>query len=73
MVKITFLYFEDCPSHGPALARLREVMAEEGMEIGRTGGRLTRSRGRHGMAPFFCCQRGTATAEGGTQSRRRME
>jgi hypothetical protein len=32
MVKITFLYFEDCPSHEPALARLREVMAEEGVD-----------------------------------------
>jgi hypothetical protein len=32
MIKITFLYFEDCPSHEPALARLREVMAEEGVD-----------------------------------------
>ncbi|MEM6282291.1 MAG: DUF2703 domain-containing protein [Chloroflexota bacterium] len=28
---IHFLYFEDCPSHDVALARLREVMAEEGI------------------------------------------
>lgn len=33
MVEITFLYFEDCPSHEPALARLREVMAEEGVDV----------------------------------------
>ncbi|MGF1504584.1 MAG: DUF2703 domain-containing protein [Chloroflexi bacterium] len=26
---IDFLYFEDCPSHDVALARLREVLAEE--------------------------------------------
>jgi hypothetical protein len=32
MLKITFLYFEDCPSHEPALTRLREVMAEEGID-----------------------------------------
>ncbi len=31
VVKITFLYFEDCPSHEAALARLRQVMAEEGV------------------------------------------
>jgi hypothetical protein len=30
-VEITFLYFEDCPSHEAALARLRQVMAEEGV------------------------------------------
>jgi hypothetical protein len=28
-VKITFLYYEDCPSHDIALERLRQVMAEE--------------------------------------------
>ncbi len=28
---IEFLYFEDCPSHGPALQRLREVLAREGL------------------------------------------
>jgi hypothetical protein len=32
VVEITFLYFEDCPSHEPALARLRKVMAEEGVD-----------------------------------------
>lgn len=31
-MKIDFLYFEDCPSHDQALARLRQVMAEEGVE-----------------------------------------
>jgi hypothetical protein len=30
-VRVNFLYFEDCPSHEQALARLREVMAEEGV------------------------------------------
>ena len=29
---IDFLYWEDCPSHEQALARLREVLAEEGLE-----------------------------------------
>jgi hypothetical protein len=29
---IRFLYYEDCPSHDVALARLREVMAEEGID-----------------------------------------
>lgn len=29
---ITFLYFEDCPSHDVALARLKQVMAEEGID-----------------------------------------
>ena len=28
-MKITFLYYEDCPSHDVALDRLRQVMAEE--------------------------------------------
>lgn len=28
---IRFLYFEDCPSHEVALARLKSVMAEEGV------------------------------------------
>jgi hypothetical protein len=32
MVKVTFLYFEDCPSHEVALDRLRQVMAEEGTQ-----------------------------------------
>jgi hypothetical protein len=31
-MKITFLYFEDCPSHDAALERLRQVLAEEGMQ-----------------------------------------
>ncbi len=30
-MKITFLYYEDCPSHDVALDRLRSVMAEEGV------------------------------------------
>lgn len=29
---ITFLYYEDCPSHDAALERLRQVMAEEGLD-----------------------------------------
>jgi hypothetical protein len=33
MVEITFLYFEDCPSYEPALARLREVMAELNVDV----------------------------------------
>jgi hypothetical protein len=28
-VRVSFLYYEDCPSHDLALKRLREVMAEE--------------------------------------------
>jgi hypothetical protein len=32
VLKITFLYFEECPSHETALARLRQVMAEEGVQ-----------------------------------------
>lgn len=31
-INITFFYFEDCPSHDAALERLRQVMAEEGMD-----------------------------------------
>ncbi|NOZ28081.1 MAG: DUF2703 domain-containing protein [Chloroflexi bacterium] len=31
-MKICFLYYEDCPSHEQALARLRQVMAEEGVQ-----------------------------------------
>lgn len=31
-MKITFLYYEDCPSHDVALERLRAVMAEEGID-----------------------------------------
>ena len=29
---ITFLYYEDCPSHDQALARLKQVMTEEDIE-----------------------------------------
>jgi hypothetical protein len=29
---ITFLYYEDCPSHDAALERLRQVMTEEGLD-----------------------------------------
>ncbi len=32
MTDVTFLYFEDCPSHNVALARLREVLHEEGIQ-----------------------------------------
>lgn len=32
MTDIHFLYFEDCPSHPDALARLKQVMAEEGTD-----------------------------------------
>jgi len=30
-VKIEFLYWEECPSHGEALARLREVLNKAGI------------------------------------------
>ncbi len=30
-MEITFQYFEDCPSHEEGLARLKEVLAEEGI------------------------------------------
>jgi hypothetical protein len=30
-VRVSFLYFEDCPSYDLALERLREVMDEEGI------------------------------------------
>jgi hypothetical protein len=30
-MRIEFLYWEECPSHDRALARLREVLAEEGL------------------------------------------
>jgi len=30
-MEVTFLYFEGCPFHEAALARLRQVMAEEGI------------------------------------------
>ena len=29
-MRVSFLYYEECPSHDLALERLREVMAEEG-------------------------------------------
>lgn len=32
MLKIDFLYYEDCPSHAAALVRLRQVMEEEGIQ-----------------------------------------
>jgi hypothetical protein len=32
MVKITFQYCEDCPSHEQALARLRKILNEEGVD-----------------------------------------
>jgi hypothetical protein len=31
-VSIEFLYWEDCPSHPEALARLQQVMSEEGVK-----------------------------------------
>ena len=30
-MRVSFLYYEECPSHEQALERLREVMAEEGI------------------------------------------
>jgi hypothetical protein len=30
-VQVSFLYYEECPSHDLALERLREVMAEDGI------------------------------------------
>ncbi len=30
-LRVSFLYYEECPSHDLALERLREVMAEEGI------------------------------------------
>jgi hypothetical protein len=30
-VRVSFLYYEECPSHDLALGRLREVMDEEGI------------------------------------------
>ena len=32
-MRIEFLYWEDCPSHADALARLRRVIAEEGLTV----------------------------------------
>lgn len=31
-VRVTFLYWEGCPSHGEALSRLHEAIREEGVE-----------------------------------------
>ena len=31
-MEVTFLYFEDCPSHAEALERLQHVLTQEGME-----------------------------------------
>ena len=31
LMRVSFLYYEECPSHDLALGRLREVMAEEGV------------------------------------------
>jgi len=31
-VKVSFLYYEECPSHEVALDRLRQVLAEEGIQ-----------------------------------------
>jgi hypothetical protein len=31
-MRVRFLFYEDCPSHEPALERLREVLAEEGID-----------------------------------------
>ncbi len=33
-MRVSFLYYEECPSHDLALERLREVMAEEGIPGG---------------------------------------
>ena len=30
-MRVSFLYYEECPSHDLALERLREIMAEEGI------------------------------------------
>jgi hypothetical protein len=32
-VEITFLFYEDCPSHDEALKRLKEVMEREGLQV----------------------------------------
>jgi len=33
MLRVTFQYTEDCPSHEQALARLRKVLTEEGLNV----------------------------------------
>jgi hypothetical protein len=32
MLPVMFIYYEDCPSHDLALERLRQIIAEEGIE-----------------------------------------
>ena len=32
LMHVRFLFYEDCPSHEPALERLHEVLAEEGID-----------------------------------------
>ncbi|MCU0501115.1 MAG: DUF2703 domain-containing protein [Anaerolineae bacterium] len=32
MVRVSFLYYEDCPSHKLALERLNQVLADEGID-----------------------------------------
>ena len=33
MLRVTFQYIDDCPSHEQALARLRKVLDEEGVSV----------------------------------------
>jgi hypothetical protein len=33
MLRVTFQYIDDCPSHEQALARLRKVLVEEGVSL----------------------------------------
>jgi hypothetical protein len=33
MLRVTFQYMDDCPSHEQALARLRKVLDEEGISV----------------------------------------
>ncbi len=33
MLRVTFQYIDDCPSHEQALARLRKVLDEEGVNV----------------------------------------
>jgi len=42
-MRVNFLFYEDCPSHELALERLREVLAEEGIDA---LSRLSRSRAK---------------------------
>jgi hypothetical protein len=32
MLRVSFLYYEDCPSHESALERLRQVLTDEGID-----------------------------------------